>query len=475
MDNDRRPPPYRPGRSGKPLSSLSQSLSFHASPQSFLGTDDAQNVPNFVRAKILNRDVTVISSYRHCREILEATEGDSTLELLAAQDGSPISPNAFTACSAYRELMADFFPAPNLLLLDAPNHSPIREKWNAHMVDVSERIPLLVRDCVKQHMERWNAGSTIDLYENMKDLSWEILLAIFLGLTPGNDSKYSTFVSLQEDLLRGQFSLFPVSVRVPFWRSARSRGLNARAKLQALLREEVAAPTRGCPFAQGGEGLSNTDRAANVLLFTSSIAVKSLASLLTASLLNLFLYPHCEPSLAAHIRSQGPDQGGALLRSILRETERLSPPVVGIMRRVEQDIRLGATNLSDPSESFVVPAGWDVWLYFVGAARDESVYPQANRMMPERFLPPAQPEPGFAFGAGEKKCLGEGTVRAVVEIVASVMLDEGWELAGAIDPPGVRGWLGWTDKVSLEQMAKDLKQLPAQRPREPLRLQLRRG
>jgi cytochrome P450 len=474
-------PQFRPGRSQTALSTLSQSLSFHASPQSFLSTPNSADnnnnthpstVPNLVRAKILNRDVTVISSYQHCRQILHATKDDATpgASLVAARDGGPVPQNTFTVAAAYHELMADFFPAPNLLLLDAAQHQSARLKWEAQMAGMSVQIPSLVRDCVRRHMATWADGGTVDLYEDMKGLVWEILYAVFLGLSPSSGDKYRTFVSLQETLLRGQFSLFPLSIRTPFWRSARSKGLHAREKLVALLRDELASPTSGCPFAHGG-GLDDADKANNTLLFTSSIANKALSSLLTASLLNVFLFPHRQPSVAARLRSQNLGQRDALLRSVLRETERLSPPVIGVMRRVENDIRLSENGQMDPAKSVLVPAGWDVWLYFVGASRDRTVYEHANRLIPERYLMHPELGNGFAFGAGEKECLGKETARTVVETVVSVMLNEGWDLRGSIDRPGIRGWLGWDDDVSVEMMARDLKQLPTQRPREPIRVQ----
>jgi hypothetical protein len=52
-----------------------------------------------------------------------------------------------------------------------------------------------------------------------------------------------------------------------------------------------------------GRKTSTKKICANTLLFTSSIAVRALASLLTASILNLFLSPY-EPSLAARVRAE---------------------------------------------------------------------------------------------------------------------------------------------------------------------------
>ncbi|KAA8645257.1 hypothetical protein EYZ11_007788 [Aspergillus tanneri] len=482
-------PQFCPGRGPTLLSTFSQSLSFHASPQSFLLAPDLTDpthprgtTPNFVRAKILNRDVAVISSYRHCQEILYATgEEESSSQphrdnLVSDRIGGKINPGVFTVGPAYRELMVDFFPAPNLLLLDSPRHQPTRQRWDKHMALMAAHTPELIRDCVISRVTAWTDGSAIDLYEEMKDLSRNVLCSIFLGLRP-SDKTYKDIVFQQENLLRGQFSLFPVSIRTPFWCSSRSKGIDARNKLQAMLKEEMASPRPGCPFAHRSSDINNEELAANALLFTSSIAVKALASLLTAFLLNLFLFP-CQPSLAAQVRKQSPGQfPRTLLRSILLETERLSPPVIGVMRRVEQDIILKIdTSAARPQHQsqVIVPAGWDVWLYFVNACRDSSVYDQPCKFVPERFMSSLDPDPGFAFGAGGKECLGKDLARELAETVALVTLEKGLDLSGSIEAEGVRGWLGWDEDVSADMIARDLKQLPTQRPRQPIKIRIRR-
>nr|KMM66723.1 hypothetical protein CPAG_03061 [Coccidioides posadasii RMSCC 3488] len=493
-----KPPKFGSGRKATLLSTINQSLSFHASPELFLSTapgaadetrDQSNALPSIVRAKILNRDVAVISSYRHCRDILQATHGASLSPTepgsVARDGGDPITPSTFTVGPAYRELMSDFFPLPNLLLLDLPGHSQAKLHWEEHFARVFAQIPNLIRDTVVDHLTTWSHGSTVDLYEQMKDLSWKFLCAVFLGLSPGDD-QYRTIISLQEDLMRGQFSLFPVSINTPLWRSPRCKGIEARKKLQVVLGEMMTTRTADgnptCPFAQPSDsdgGLNSEELAGNTLLFTSSIAIKALASLLTASLLNLFLFPS-QPPLASMVRRKHAHgethEDSDLLRSILLETERLSPPVIGVMRRVERDVVLTEC-ATDPAlqHQVVVPAGWDAWLYFVSASRDASIYQNASQFIPDRFLSQLEPSPPLAFGAGAKACLGREVTRTVVKTVASAMLETGIDLVGSIDQKGVRGWLGWDDNVSVDIIAKELKQLPCQRPREPIRVRVVRG
>lgn len=468
MPNQERPPTLSHGYTSS-LSTLSQSLSFHASPHAFLserGQIGTRGPPPAVAAKILNRNVAVFASHRQCREILDAEAEDPSIQAVEERAGT----ETFAALPAYKQLMVDFFPQPNLLLLDGEEHARRRGPWNQHMARVCANSGPSIREVAAREVARWQDGTDVDLYECMKVLGWRLLLGLFLSLGP-EEGEYGEMVKLQEDLLRGQFSLFPVSISTPFWSSARSRGLKARKTLQNKLRERLGRAQASCPFARA-EGIESEEVAANALLFTSSIALKSLASLLTASLLNIYLFPG-ETSLVEKLRACDGDGRERLLRSILKETERLSPPVVGVMRRVQEDIVL-----SQPDEAgATVPGGWDAWMYFVGANRNESVYGNAASFDAERFMEDegeggGQAEP-LAFGAGRKTCLGKGLVREIVRIICEEVVDK-VDLEGKIEADGVRGWLGWDGSVDAERMAKDMKQLPSQRPRDPVMLKVKR-
>ena len=160
----------------------------------------------------------------------------------------------------------------------------------------------------------------------------------------------------------------------------------------------------------------------------------------------------------------------ALLRSVLMETERLCPPVVGVMRRLQQDIILS----NGDDQPTLVPRGWDVWLYFSSANKDSNAFGAAEKFIPERYVSPEETVPGFAFSLGSKTCLRQAVVRRVVLTVAKTMIDAGIDLDGTVDAVGVRGWLGWEENVSIEQLAQDLKQLLCQRPKDPISVQMSR-
>ena len=468
------------------LSTLNQSFAFHASPESFISTrlqnlsvtdpdlvSSAASRQKIIQASILNRKVHIISSYHLCKSILL---GDgTTLEGLGhsdagslrsgdskrSSDGTESSLDTFAVGPAYHQLMADFFPPPNILLEDAGIHATNKERWKQQLSTFPADVTPRIRDITRAHLSTFLAGSSMDLYENLKDLSWKILLGIFLDLGT-EDAAYSTIEKAQETLLRGQFSLFPIAVNMPFWQSPRSKGIKARQDLLPMLREQVDKQDTSCPLLRH-QKIGKDEMSSHCLLFTSSIANKALASLLTATIMNFFLLPGPTP-LAAIVRSHPPEMRGLLLESIILETERLSPPVVGVMRRVQRDIQLSPP---DTEEHHHIPAGCDVWLYLAGANRDPAVFSDAEKFVFDRFMA-SEISRGFAFGFGNKTCLGSEIVHHIVSIVATEMVDADITLHGNVSDLGVKGWLGWETGVPPSAFASDLKQLPCQRPRKPV-------
>ncbi|KAL8804462.1 MAG: hypothetical protein Q9182_002567 [Xanthomendoza sp. 2 TL-2023] len=468
--------PVLPYGSPTTLSGISENFSFHSSPENFI----AARVLSFhkahprladsrtpIRAKVLNRNVAVLSSFENVSQVLR----DEAIT------------KCLSSSQAYDELMAPFFPPPNLLLLDPPDHPKRKDIWLARITNLNQSIRSIIYCCVVDHFRSISSGSMIDLYDSMKSLSWRILLTLFLrGKDHGEGGDFVEIEALQDDLLRGQFSLFPISITTPFWRSPRSKGLKARQQLQSLLRSQVAKGK--CPFAVSNAE-EEQDVANHMLLFTSSLAAKAIASLLTAVLLNLFLFKEAGVCLRTRIKSlEDPKKISNYIQSLVLETERLSPPVVGIMRRTTQKIVLQHTGEQTPST--LVPKGWDIWLYFLGAGRDHAVFGEtAEEFIPSRYYdaPSSQPE-GFAFGAGAKSCLGKDLMRMVAITVVETCMGEVQSSESTVSivefegdglglPAGVQGWLGWQSKIKPGEWARDIKQLPTQRPRKPIMVKLK--
>ena len=386
--------------------------------------------------------------------------------------------------------MAPFFPMPNLLLTDPPNHEALKAAWTEKVKHIANANQTQVEGIVRDCLGSIKTGSTIDLYETMKTLSWRIILAIFL---PGADSDFtSKVVSLQETLLRGQFSLFPASVNLGLWSSPRSKGLKASQALRNLFRGHKSHPF-GPNVASGMSDLSIN----HLLLATSSLAVKGLASLLTAMFLNIYFHSlpqdhnniSVHPSMVpitdkthtpyiSHLRTLSIIERDSLINAMMEETERLSPPVVGIMRRRAADVVLPGVGPNAPAT--LIPQGWDIWMYFVGASRDPATFGESTESLaPSRYLSASSdrcPEEskGLAFSGGAKTCLGLDIMRMAVKAVLDLCVEGvNFNLMSGQSglPRGVRGWLGW-ETVEPKHWALDMKQLPTQRPIRPVLVEI---
>ena len=464
---------------------LNQTFAFHASPEDFISSrlqELAISGPDLllsngeksiIQASILNRNVHVVTSYQLCKEILHSQGQNRSNNIRASTSNEELRPNTFAVGPAYRELMSDWFPAPNILMEDGLTHAEHKKQWKEQLSTLPSDTEMTTRETTRAFIKATLIpGAPLDLYDILKTLSWDLILGVFLSVGRTADQKtFSTIETRQEALLRGQFSLFPVSVNTPLWQSARSKGMKARQDLQVILAEHIdALEPSTCPILRQTQ-CSKLDISSHCLLFTSSITNKALSSLLTAVLVNLFLMPG-DKSLALLLRSQAAQLRKETLRSIILETERLSPPVIGIMRRVQQDIVLSTGNADNATHH--VPAGHDVWLHLAGANRDGTVFKEAERFHFDRFMHENDEDRphGLAFGAGPKACLGSDTVRHLVATVTEELIEAGVELEGTIGEEGVKGWLGWED-VAPRAIANDLKQLPCQRPRKSIMVTVR--
>ena len=507
------------------VSRIQQSLSFHDSPESFISSrlhqislSDPNRLPGssstssnpIIRAAILDRNVHIISSYSLCDVILRGDVSSTSIISRDTKTGHEDDEDGlvFAAEPAYKQFMSAFFPGPNILLQDGPRHQMNKKRWKERISLLGSESSGLEAIIRRLTMERFieplvqsaqMAGRgtlTIDLYDSTKTLAWDMLFGIFLGLDRNVDEReFRRTEDRQENLLRGQFSLFPVSVRTPFWSSPRTKGLDAVKSLQNFLAERLdefnlpSAPV--CPFMQqskgdnketlGGHIFEKDDMVAHLLVFTSSIANKALASLLTALLMNLYLWRDeggsGAGSLADLIRSQEDEATKVrMLKSILAETERLSPPVVGVMRRVNRGILLQwPLEREDPEPEtsvYTIKNGHDAWLYLAGASRDPTVFEDAEVFCWDRYVSAEDGEvgKGFAFGGGVKECLGINLARQICLTAAKTILKSPLVLDGTVPDRGVRHWLGWEKDVPLDVVAKELKQLPCQRPRRPVKV-----
>jgi cytochrome P450 len=105
------------------------------------------------------------------------------------------------------------------------------------------------------------------------------------------------------------------------------------------------------------------------------------------------------------------------LRRLLSETLRLYPPAWLLSRQAAVEVSLGG---------HVLPAGASILFSPYAVHRDPSIYPDPERFDPDRWLPERAkqiPRPAFIpFGAGNRRCLGEGFAWVEATVVLATIL-----------------------------------------------------
>jgi len=111
----------------------------------------------------------------------------------------------------------------------------------------------------------------------------------------------------------------------------------------------------------------------------------------------------------ARLREEVEAGEDAYLTATIQETLRLRPVIVGVLRRLTEEVELGGYRL---------PAGVTVVPCIHLAHRDPTIYPEPDRFRPERFL---ETQPGtytwIPFGGGVRRCLGAAFAQQEMAIV----------------------------------------------------------
>ena len=115
------------------------------------------------------------------------------------------------------------------------------------------------------------------------------------------------------------------------------------------------------------------------------------------------------PDKLARLREEVEAGEDAYLTATIQETLRLRPVIVGVLRRLTEEVELGGYRL---------PAGVTVVPCIHLAHRDPTIYPEPDRFRPERFL---ETPPGtytwIPFGGGVRRCLGASFAQQEMAIV----------------------------------------------------------
>ncbi len=289
----------------------------------------------------------------------------------------------------------------------------------------------LVHNTVENFLDGGENRGPILVIEEFRHLT--LLIACRLLLGAGADGEVKQLVSYFSEIVAGIRTI--VRWNIPFTKFGRA--LRARWKLEAFLRSIIEQRR-----SQAHEGrdilgllLGATDEAGNKLSDPEIIAQilnllfaahETTAKLVTWTLFELSFHPQWLEKL----RQEQTEvlQGNFLTFShlkhlrqmgyVLKEIERLHPPIYSIPRGVIEDVEYGG---------YLIPQGWYVVLSPLLTHRLSELYSEPNCFDPSRFAPPREedtrhPFALIGFGGGTHKCLGRELASLEVKIILSILL-----------------------------------------------------
>ena len=297
-----------------------------------------------------------------------------------------------------------------------------------------ETMQCIVQDFVQD----WTQRDAIALLPEFRKLTLVIASRLFLGTQTVSEVEQTSRWFLE--LLSARLAILQFDV--PFTTYGRSQ--RARRQLGAFLRPVIAERVRRGKLEESGDVLglllAAEDEQGNRLseqevidhtLFLLVAGHETTATLLTWLMFELGSHPEWRSRLRseqAEVVGNQPLQLAHLkqvpcLTNVLKEGERLYPPIYGIPRGVVKDIEYAG---------YCIPAGWYVDVSPMLTHRLPELFADPDRFDPDRFAPPREedkqhPFALIGFGSGPHGCLGLEFAQMELKLIVSTLLrDYDW-------------------------------------------------
>ena len=284
-------------------------------------------------------------------------------------------------------------------------------------------------------LKQWEQMGTFTWFWEMKKLTFEIASKLLIGSEPGEmTARLSQWFT---DLTNGLF-MIPLRWRwTPYGRALQARD-QLLAHIQKVVEDRMAHPTQDALGLLVQSEDENGDR-----LTMEELKVQALLMLFaghettTSMLTSLVMVLAHNPQILERARQEQQilASAGSLslaqlkqmpyLDQILKEVERMYPPVGGGFRGVTQSFTFNG---------YRVPAGW-MALYRIDAAhKDDRCYTNPQEFDPDRFSPDRAEHKRYefslvGFGGGPRICLGLAFAQLEMKVVASLLLRQyQWKL-----------------------------------------------
>jgi len=290
-----------------------------------------------------------------------------------------------------------------------------------------------IQTVVQEFVQDWAVRESVNLLAEFRQLALIIACRLFIGTQTAREVEQTSQWFLQ--LSRGGMSILRLDIP---W-TAYGQSQLARQKLAEFIRSVIADRQRQGNLQDSrdvlGLLLAAVDEEGNHLsesevidhtLFMLVAGHATTAALLTWLVFELGSSPEWRSRLRAEqdaVLGDAPLEISHFkqlshLTYVLKEGERLYPPVYGIPRGVIKDIEYAG---------YRIPAGWYVDVSPMLTHRLPELYAEPDRFDPDRFAPPREedkqhPFALVGFGNGPHSCLGFEFAQMEMRIILSTLL-----------------------------------------------------
>jgi len=294
-----------------------------------------------------------------------------------------------------------------------------------------------MKEIVDRTLNKWATMGSLTLLPEMKQMTFEIASVLLLGSEMGNQGEIELLSQKFSELTRG---LFAFSVNLPF--TTYGKALKARDFLLKHIETEIEKRKHNLKEdtlslliqTQDEEGNSLSDEEiklqALLMLFAGH---ETTTSMLTSFSMALAQHPEVRQKAILEQKTLTDKSDFTIeqiknmtyLDMVLKEVERLYPPVAGGFRGVVKPFVYNG---------YYVPKGWQVLYRIERTHQDQNIYTQPEKFDPERFNSERAEHKKVdfslvGFGGGARFCLGYAFAQLEMKIFASQLLrNYHWEL-----------------------------------------------
>jgi retinoid hydroxylase len=405
--------PLPPGKSGLPW--IGESIAFLTDPD--FAAKRRQQYGAIFRTHIIGRP-TVVMSGAAANKFILSTHFDK----FSWRDGWPDNFKELLGASLFLQEGAEH--QRNRRLLMPAFHGKALTNYVATMNEITDR-----------YLDRWEQMGDLTWFPELKNLTFEIASVLLIGSESGAET-----TELSRRFTELTNGLFTIPLRWSY--TTYGRALVARdvllAQIEKVVLERQQQPTQDAlgllVQSQDEEGnrlsVAELKVQALLLLFAGHETTTSLVSSLCLALAR-------HPEILARARAEQVQIGTetpieidslkqmTYLARVLREVERMYPPVGGGFRGVVKEFEFNG---------YRVPKGWQVLYRIPEAHFDAEIYRSPATFDPDRFDPDRyEYKPSdytFAtYGGGSRICIGMAFAQMELKIIAAKLLRSySWEL-----------------------------------------------